>query len=139
MFLEFIEDQLKKCEDKIKCEDYDGSITNARSLIESVLVALDYSITGGKIKYDGDLMKLYKTVQKHLNLSPARDDISNSLKSVLSGLISIISGIGSIRNKMSDSHVRTYKPAKHHAVLIVNALRTLVRFGTWHGHSFHLT
>jgi hypothetical protein len=39
--------------------------------------------------YDGDLPKLYKRVQKHLNLSPENPNISNSLKRMLTGFISI--------------------------------------------------
>jgi len=33
-----------------------------------------------------------------------------------------------LRNKMSDAHVATYKPDKHHAVLAVNAAKTLANF-----------
>jgi len=32
----FIKEQINKCDKKISCHDYDGAITNARSLIESL-------------------------------------------------------------------------------------------------------
>jgi len=50
------------------------------------------------------------------------------LKQILTGLTSIISGLAGLRNKMSDAHVASYKPSKHHAKLAVNAAKTIVEF-----------
>jgi len=124
----FIDEQIEKAERKIRDEDYDGAITNARSLAEAVLVSIERKIDTEARAYDGDLPKLYRRVQKHLNLSPGRKDVSDSLKQVLSGLNSIVNGISSARNKMSDSHAQSYRPAKHHARLVVNAAKVLVDF-----------
>lgn len=44
------------------------------------------------------------------------------------GIVTIVSGIASIRNKMSDAHPRSYKPAKHHAELAVNSVSTICTF-----------
>lgn len=124
----FIDEQIKKSEKKIKEGDYDGAITNARSLLEAVLTELEKQMDSKAPAYDGDLVKLYRRVQKLLNLEPSRQDINDSLKQVLSGLSSIICGISGLSNRMGDRHVRTYKPSKHHAVLIVNAAKTLTNF-----------
>ena len=62
------------------------------------------------------------------NLSPENPKISNSLKQTLTGFISIIGGLSGLSNKMGDRHVREYKPAAHHAVLIVNAAMTFSNF-----------
>lgn len=126
--IEFIREQTFKCKSKINTEDYDGAITNARSLLEAVLHEIQHKITDNEEKYDGDLNKLYKRVQKLLNLEPSRDDISNSLKQLLTGIVSIIGGLGSVRNKMSDAHARSYKPLEHHAKLAVNSAYTLCIF-----------
>ena len=67
-------------------------------------------------------------VQKNLNLSPENPKISNSLKQTLTGFISIIGGLAGLSNKMGDRHVREYKPAAHHAALIVNAAMTFSNF-----------
>jgi hypothetical protein len=127
---EFIKEQIEKCDKKILSEDYDGAITNARALVETVLLEIEKKLENNvsEYEYDGDLVKLYKRVQKLLNLEPSRQDISELLKQVLGGLISIINGIASLRNKMSDSHARSYKPWKHHAVLVVNAAKTFITF-----------
>jgi hypothetical protein len=125
---EFIREQTYKCKSKINSGDYDGAITNARSLLEAVLLEIEYKLIGIEPNYNGDLNQLYKKVQKLLNLEPARKDISDSLKQILTGIISIIGGIAPLRNKMSDSHARTYKPAEHHAKLAVNSVHTICMF-----------
>ncbi|WP_200763016.1 abortive infection family protein [Nitrosophilus alvini] len=124
----FIDEQIQKSEIKIKEGDYDGAITNARSLLEAVLTELEKTIDENAPQYDGDLLKLYKRVQKLLNLEPGRPDIEGPLKQVLSGLVSIVGGMAGLSNRMGDRHVRTYKPEKHHAVLVVNAAKTIVNF-----------
>ena len=85
-------------------------------------------LTGEREKYDGNLSKLYRRVYKLLNLDPSQKEITNSLREILSGLISIVSGVGSMRNKMSDAHARSYKPNKHHAELAINSARTVAAF-----------
>lgn len=125
----FIAEQIEKAEQKVLTGDYDGAITNARSFLEGIMREIELALdTDAPQKYDGDITKLYNRVKKVLNLEPKRPDIDNKLKQVLSGLISIVSGVATIRNNMSDSHVRSYKPSKHHAVLVVNSVKTLANF-----------
>jgi Abortive infection C-terminus len=110
----FIDDQVKKCDDKIASGDYYGAITNARSLLEAVLIEIEH--------------ELDSSVAKLMNLGPERKEVSDTLKQILSGLNSIVSGLAGLRNKMSDAHVATYKPSKHHAKLAVNAAKTVSDF-----------
>ncbi|QDT27856.1 hypothetical protein Enr10x_31910 [Gimesia panareensis] len=126
---EFIDEQIEKSEQKILDGDFDGAITNARSLLEGIMRDIEIALDAdAPKKYDGNMVKLYQRVQRGLNLEPSRPDIDNPLKQVLSGLSSIIGGVAAIRNRMSDAHVRSYKPSKHHAVLVVNAVKTLANF-----------
>jgi abortive infection Abi-like protein len=124
----FIDEQVSKCDAKIASADYYGAITNARSLLEAVLTEIERSLDASAPEYDGDLVKLYRRVSKLINLGPDRKDISDTLKQILSGLNSIVSGLAGLRNKMSDAHVATYKPSKHHAKLAVNAAKTVADF-----------
>lgn len=125
---EFIKEQLDKCEKKLNENDYDGAITNARSLLEDVLLKDIYKqITGSEMKSKGDLIKDYKQIKKLLNLSE-EDKTNIAFKSVTSGLTSIVSGLATIRNKMGDSHSREVKPKRHHAKLVVNASKTVIDF-----------
>jgi len=124
----FIDEQIAKSEEKLQAGDYDGAITNARALVEAVLVDIDKHYDPNAQEYDGDLPRLYRKVQKHLDLEPSRPDIDLTLKQLLGGLVSVVSGLAGLRNKMSDAHVRSYRPGKHHALLVVNAARTIVNF-----------
>jgi len=124
----FIDEQVKKCDEKIASGDYYGAITNARSLVEAILTEIEKDLDTSAPEYDGDLVKLYKRVAKLLNLGPERKDISDTLKQILTGLSSIIAGLAGLRNKMSDAHVASYKPSKHHAKLAVNSAKTICDF-----------
>ncbi len=124
----FIDEQIKKASDKIRDGDYDGAITNARSLLEGCLTEIESQLFVTPAEYDGDLSKLYKRVQKELGLDPARQDLDTPLKQVLTGLSSVVAGIAGLSNKMGDRHVRKYKPAKRHALLTVNAAKTVASY-----------
>lgn len=125
---EFIAEQIEKCDMKLRGEDYDGAITNSRSMNEAVLSDIEARLDPSPPKYDGEVIALYKRVQKLLNLDPARPDIESSLRQILVGLMNIVGGLAPLRNKMGDAHVRKYKPARHHAKLAVNAAKTLADF-----------
>ncbi|MDF1544129.1 MAG: abortive infection family protein [bacterium] len=125
---EFVSEQIVKCQSKILGSDYDGAITNARSLVESVLLGIYEGVVGEEYGYDGNLPKLMKKVHFKLNFEPKSMDLAESLKQVLSGLISIVNGIAGLSNKLGDRHARKYKPATHHAQLVVNAAMTYVSF-----------
>ena len=125
---EFISEQLAKSKEKLERGDYDGAITNARSLLEAVLVALEREYDADPPVYDGNLPRLYRRVQGHLNLTPGQEGLSQSLRQILSGLTSVVAGLAALRNSMSDSHVVTYRPSRHHALFAVNCARTMVQF-----------
>jgi len=124
----FIEEQVRKCDKKIGEGDFGGAITNARSLVEAVLIEIEKHLSLAPSPYDGDLIKLNKRVQTLLNLDPARKDIRDMLRQVLSGLTSVVNGLASMRNKMSDAHAAGYKASKHHAKLAVNCAKTFADF-----------
>lgn len=123
-----IDENIRKCEAKLSDGDYSGAITNARSLIEAVLTGIERELDDEAVAYDGNLGGLYKRVQKLLSLEPDRKDISDALRQILSGLTSIVNGLATMRNKMSDAHASTYRPSKHHAKLAVYAATTLADF-----------
>jgi hypothetical protein len=124
----FIEEQVRKCDKKIDEGDFGGAITNARSLVEAVLIEIEKQLSPPPPQYDGDLIKLNKRVQSLLNLDPARKEISDMLRQVLSGLTSVVNGLAAMRNKMSDAHAAGYKASKHHAKLAVNSAKTFADF-----------
>lgn len=124
----FILEQIDKCRDKIESSDFDGAITNSRSLVEGIFE--DLIVKSGKEipKHDGDLNKLYREVKRCLSLDESQPDLSQTLKQILTGLVSIVTGVAGVSNKMGDRHARQYQPKKHHAVLAVNSANTLCGF-----------
>jgi integrase len=114
--------------------DPEGAITIARTILESVCkFILDHS----GITYDdkSDMHQLYKAVQSVLNLAP--DSQHEAIfKQLLGGCTSVVIGIGSLRNKLSDAHGRSYNttaPTKRHAQLAVNLAGSMADFlfTTW--------
>lgn len=124
----FIEEQLEKCDAKIASSDFEGAVTNARTLVEAVLQTIESELSGRTQPYDGEIQRLFKRVQKLLNLEPSRKDIADHFRLVLSGLSNIVHGLAPLRNKMSDAHPAVFRPSRHHATLVVNAAKTLVDF-----------
>ena len=124
----YIEEQIKKCDLKVFEGDFPGSITNARSLLEAVLMGVERELQDQPVPYDGDLPRLWRRVQALLSLDPSRKDISDALRQVLGGLTSTVLGVATLRNKVSDAHAATYAASKRHAKLAVNAAKTVADF-----------
>ncbi len=127
---EYISEQLNKCDQKIAENDLDGSVTNARTLLETIL---KYILDQKKIEYDDkdDITKLYGKVADILKMNPVEYE-NKSFKRILSGFFSIVQGISEIRNKLSDAHGKsskqTYKLQKRHAKLTVDSAKIISEF-----------
>jgi len=124
----FILEQIDKCREKFAANDYDGAITNARSMVEAVFEETLKKAGEQVPDHKGDMHKLYQAIKKRLNLNPNQKDLDETLKQTLSGLNSIVTGIAGISNKMGDRHARRYKPEKHHALLVINTAHALCEF-----------
>lgn len=129
---EYIHEQIRKCNSKIADRDFDGAVTNARNLLESICLFILESKTKQKHEYDGNLIKLYKSVASILKMSPGDYDDDN-LKQILSGVFSIINGVSGLRNNFSDSHGTApsktiYKIDERHAILTVNLAKSITEY-----------
>lgn len=125
---EFISDQILKCRSKLDAGDFDGAITNSRSLLEAVLREMESRLSDEDPPTDGDLNKQYKRVCQLLNLDPKKKGLEAPFVEILRGFFSIVNGLASLRNAASDAHARRYRPAAHHARLAINSANTLVDF-----------
>lgn len=129
---DYIHEQIRKCNTKVAEKDFDGAISNARSLLESICLFILESKNKQKYEYDGNLIKLYKLVASILRMSPGDYDDSN-LKQILSGVFSIINGVSGLRNMYSDAHgaapsASIYKIDERHAILTVNLSKTITEY-----------
>lgn len=124
---EFISQQVAKCKKKIGAGDYDGAITNARTLLEEVLLHVETQLAGERLEYDGNLPSLYKRVSKKINMYPDKGT-ENSFNEILRGFISIVSGFSGISNTIADRHATVRHPQKHHAKIAVNGAMIISEF-----------
>lgn len=128
--IEFVEENITKCKEKIAQKDYSGAITNARALVETICIFIIES-NHEEPEGIGDLPKLFRQASRILNMDPSVH-VENSLKQIIQGCNSIISGISTLRNSLSDAHgrsiVKNYKPAKRHADLVVNVAFAISEF-----------
>jgi len=124
----FIKEQLTKCNEKIENGDYNGAITNSRSLIEAVLIEIIENHKGKEIKNDGKIENLYREVKKILNLTIDPKLLPPTIIQILSGLDSISGGLAGLSNNSGDRHANKFKTEKHHAKLAVNSTMTFVDF-----------
>ena len=117
-----------------RSSDPEGAITSARTLIESVC---KHILDEAKVSYDdaADLPKLYKQTAETLKLAPSQHT-EQVFKQILGSCTSVVEGLGSLRNRLSDAHGKGRvgsKPASRHAELAVNLSGALASYllATW--------
>jgi hypothetical protein len=74
-----------------------------------------------------ELPKLYKITADKLNLAPHNHQ-EEIFRQILGSCQSVVSGLGSLRNKVGDAHgkgVQHIKPHERHAKLAVNLCRNI--------------
>lgn len=108
--------------------DPDGAITSARTLLETVIKRI---LTEREIPYcdSDDLPRLYRNAASALNLAPDQH-AQAAVKSILGGVTSVVEGLGTLRNKLSDAHGRAspVRAQARHATLAVNMAGTVATF-----------
>ncbi len=122
--------------------DPDGAITAARTLLEAVCKHI-LDERGTAYDEKADLPKLYREVAMQLHLSPSQHS-EDVFKRILGGCQTIVEGLGSLRNRLSDAHGRGkvgVKPGARHAELAVNLAGTMATFliATWEAQKSGLT
>ncbi|BDG08223.1 abortive infection family protein [Anaeromyxobacter paludicola] len=110
-------------------DDPEGAITAARALLETTCKhILDQQ--GAEYDEDDDLPNLYRAAAQTLNLAPEQHH-EEVFKRILGGCQSVVNGLGTLRNKLSDAHGRSplrTRPAPRHAALAVNLAGSVAMF-----------
>jgi adenylate kinase family enzyme len=125
---EFVQQAWQKAIER-RTNDPEGAITMARTLLES---SCKHIMDEANYEYDdkAELPQLYKGVQKVLNLAPS-ENTEQVFKEILSGCVSVVKGLGAVRNKLSDAHGKGqngFAPSARHAQLAVNLSGTMSSF-----------
>ncbi len=125
---DFINQQIEKCNAKIASGDYNGAITNARTLIEAIFIEIIERAEGKEVKNDGDVEKLYKQVKKIMKLEIDKDKLPDFVIQILSGINTALSGFAGLSNNAGDRHANKFNTRKHHAKLAVNLALSIADF-----------
>jgi len=115
--------------------DPPAAITAACSILESLFKVYIEDTDGIDMPSDQSLKPLWRAASKHLGLDPASIE-DEDVKKILSGLNSVVDGIGSLRTHTGSAHGRGRRPYRlqaRHARLAIHASHTLVGFfiETW--------
>jgi len=111
-----------------------SAVTSACALLESLFKVY---ITDEKLEMPAKetIKPLWSVVQKHLGLDPSSLE-DDDLKRILSGLSSVVDGIGALRTHAGSAHGhgrKAYRLKPRHALLTAHAALTLASFviETW--------
>ncbi|HET6385109.1 MAG TPA: abortive infection family protein [Armatimonadota bacterium] len=104
-----------------RATDFDGAVTAARTMLESVC-KLILDTKGITYIPTSDLPHLYDKAVKSLSLA-ASQQTERCLKQILGGCCSVVLGVGTLRNLLSDAHGKGKQPefvSSDYAALAVN-------------------
>ncbi|MBR9812691.1 abortive infection family protein [bacterium] len=113
-----------------RVNDPEGAITSARTLLETTCKHILDELQVGYDSNAIELHELYKLVAKELTLSPDQHN-EKVFKQILGGCSGIVSGLGTLRNRLGDAHGKgklPAKPAPRHAELAVNLAGSVSMF-----------
>ena len=125
---DFISEQITKCNEKIVSADYNGAITNARTLVEAVLIHVIEEIEKDAVKNDGNVVNLWNRAKKALKIDIKKEDAPDFVFQTLSGLDTSLNGLAALSNNAGDRHANKFNTKRHHAKLAVNLAMTLSDF-----------
>lgn len=115
-------------------QDPPAAITAACAIVESFCKTYCED-EGIDLPKEQSIKPLWKAVQSHIGFDPAKIE-DDDLKRILTGLASIVDGIGSFRTHAGSAHGRgrkSYRAAPRHARLLIHSAHSLVAFclETW--------
>lgn len=124
---DFINEQIRKCNEKIVNNDFNWAITNARSFLEAVIIEIIEEANWEEVKNDWNVKKLFTKAKNILNLEN-RDNYPFSVTQILGWIDELISWLASLSNNLWDRHANKFKTQKHHAKLAINSSMTIADF-----------
>lgn len=125
---EFINEQVEKCRNKIVAEDYNGAITNARSMVEAIFIEIIERHGGKEVKNEGKLENQWSQVKKIMKLEIDKSTLPDYVIQILSGIDTTVKGLAGLSNNAGDRHANKFNTRKHHAKLAVNLSMTIADF-----------
>jgi hypothetical protein len=95
---DFISEQIAKCDRKLSESDFNGAITNARSLIEAVFIHIIETIESVEVRNDGSIESLWKRVKSLMKLDIEKETYPDFVIQILSGIDTSVKGLAGLSN-----------------------------------------
>ena len=125
---DFIREQIQKCNDKLTSGDYNGAITNSRSLVEAIFIEIIERSEKVQFKNDGNFLNLWGRVKKNLRMDIDKESEPDFVYKIVSGIDTSLNGLAALSNNASDRHANKFRTRLHHAKLAVNLATTICDF-----------
>lgn len=125
---QFINEQIEKCKRKILEEDFNGAVTNSRSLIEAIFIEIIERHEGKEVKNDGNVENQWGKVKKIMKLEINKDTLPDYVIQILGGIDTAIKGLAGLSNNAGDRHANKFNTRRHHAKLAANLAMTISDF-----------
>lgn len=114
------------------------AVSAACNILESVFKVYISDTDGVDMPQKQDLFNVWKVVRSNLGFEPGLIQDAD-LKKILSGVFSVVDGVGSLRTHASSAHGegrKTYNLKPRHARLAINSAHTIALFvlETWDEH-----
>ncbi|MDH3729368.1 MAG: abortive infection family protein [Myxococcales bacterium] len=116
-----IDENFEKARQKLSLGDYSGAITNARTLLESVIGGIERRLG---VSASGErLPTRFSRLRKLL-----ADRVDPTAVNILKGFGGVVQGIAEARNSMSDAHEGDREPLDYEARLVVESSSVIAAF-----------
>lgn len=125
---DFVVEQIEKCQMKIAANDFNGAITNSRTLAEAILIYVIEVTENVDMKNDGNIINLWSKAKKTLKIDIKKDDVPDFIFQIISGLDTSLNGLAALSNNAGDRHANKFNTKRHHAKLAVNISMTMCDF-----------
>ena len=125
---EYVRELWVKCLERRET-DPEGAITASRTLLEGTCRFILGELGQASDKSD-KLPQLFSKTIKALDLAPSKHT-EQQFKQIISGGFSIVNGLSSLRNEISDSHAISHgcgRPSQIHSALCVNTAGVISEF-----------
>ena len=126
--LDAIRDTLSDCDLLIAKEEYGAAVTMAKTLLEGTFKEIILNNDPDSLEKYTDFPSLKKQAFEILNMSTKNKAYNNDLIKLIGSLSTVADTVNSIRNKVGIGHLSSTKPNAHHALLVVNAAKTIMTF-----------
>ncbi|MDC6269269.1 abortive infection family protein [Lysinibacillus fusiformis] len=128
LMVDNIRETINECDLHIHNGSYGAAITMAKTLLEGVFKEIIRTESPGLLEVHQDFPVLKKKAFEIIELTTNNEAYQKDIKKLVGNISTIADTVNSIRNKVGIGHEAIDKPTISHALLVVNAAKTVTTF-----------